>query len=117
MKSIFFAMLFCLLGVGALQAQNGGDNALVGRARGALGPCYGQAQQGAPGPILSRVDVTGSCFAGGFIQRVTFYYIIFGPICDPVLDPDCRPALPLYQQVGTVDFDCAGNVIGTNCSN
>jgi hypothetical protein len=117
MKTLLFSFLLLVLGTGVVQAQSQSDNALIGRARGALASCVGQAQQVAPTPIQSRVDVISACFATGFIKRVTFYYIIFGPICNPAIDPECVPALPLYQEVGTVDFDCDGQVISASCTN
>jgi hypothetical protein len=115
--TLLFSFLLLVLGTGVLQAQSQSDNAITGRAHGALGPCLGQAQQAAPSPIQSRVDVISACYATGFIKRVTFYYIIYGPICNPNINPDCVPPLPLYQEVGYVEFDCDGKIVNVVCTN
>lgn len=115
MKNLIVFLVLALLGIAALPAQSTNTNALVGRAHQAVGQCIGQAQNDFEGPIQHQVDVVGSCFAGGFLYRVTFYHITYGPPCIPTEENPCHPPLPVYQGIATVDFDCAGDVIGSAC--
>jgi hypothetical protein len=115
MKTFSAFLFMVLLGLGVASAQNTNPNALVGRAHQAVGACLGQAQQSINVQIQSRVDVVGSCFVSGFIHRVTFYFIEYGPICIPTEENPCTPALPLLSTVAVVEFDCEGNIISSEC--
>jgi hypothetical protein len=115
MKTAIFSLFLMLMGFGLLSAQNTTQNALVGRAHQEVGQCVGRANRDFSSPILHRVDVVGSCFVSGFLYRVTFYHVTFGTPCVPTEENPCVPPLPLYQGIATVDFDCVGNIIGSEC--
>jgi hypothetical protein len=122
--SVIALLAFVLGTANLVQAQSTSDNALIGRAHSEVGSCIGQAhplngqlgnQGNSTNGVQSEVSVIGSCFAGGFLKRVSFYYITFGPPCNPDLEAPCRPPLPIFNLIATVDFDCAGNIVASEC--
>ncbi len=87
------------------QNGNGGDNQLIGRAKGAFnGGCAGPAI----GPLDGVVETVGICFNGGFITRVLLFRHVN---CQQV---DCNAIR--FAPVGYVDFDCENNVLNVSCT-
>lgn len=86
-------------------SQYPNDNALVGRAIGAF---RSQCPQNYTGQISGGVETLGICFVDGFIKRVNLFPVVH---C-----PNSGPCPYLVILLGSVDFDCEGNVIGVNCN-
>lgn len=111
MKNQLYALcltvVLCLAAAFSAQAQNNNnDNALIGKA---IGAYRAQCGSNFSGQIGGSVETTGICFVQGFIKRVTLF---------PVIQCHQFPCpLVLVIRLGSVDFDCDGNVLGVNCDN
>ena len=80
------------------------DQALINRAKGAW---RGQCSTQLTSQIGGNVSVVSACFVDGFIRRVHLY---------PIIQCHKEPCpLILVRLLGTVDFDCDGNIIGVTC--
>ena len=101
-------VLFTLLSFSMANSSPDSDNALIGRARGVLSDCLQQYYSNPIYEVGAAVETTGICFVQGFLHRVTFYA---GPKCTG--NGPC-PAFAT-RLVGTVDFGCEGEVIGSEC--
>jgi hypothetical protein len=103
----FAAVLF--FSINTVSAQSDNENSLIGRAHGAAAQCLSDAHM--PGyEINAQIETNAICFAGGFLQTVTFYQ---SPAChgNPS-DPCPRPATRI---VAEVTFGCEGEVISVTC--
>jgi hypothetical protein len=116
MKHLFklgMIALFTFVFSSAIAQGNGNGqnnpNGLVGRAHGAPGiaQCIADANNDPLYEIVAQVETVSSCFAGGFITRVTFYKT---PVCHQ--EPCPRPAT---VPVAEVTFGCEGEIIGSQC--
>lgn len=98
--------LTLLLAGTSLNAQNGNDNNLIGKARGAASQCINDyTAQGYD--IVGGVETTGICFVSGSLHKVTFYAKVK---CQNEICPQVMAAL-----VATVYFDCDNNVSSVEC--
>lgn len=106
-KSIYAAALAIMMVIGfsaSAQAQSTNDNALIGRAVAAY---RAQCNLQLSGQVSGTVEDIGICFVEGFIKRVNLY---------PVVQCHREPCpLILVIRLGSVDFDCEGNIISVNC--
>lgn len=99
--------LTLLLAGTSLNAQNGNDNNLIGKARGAAADCLNDyTSQGIA--IAPQVETTGICFVSGELHKVSFYTTVK---CHQ--EPCPKPASVL---VATVYFDCDDNVTLVECA-
>lgn len=109
MKKTFLTIgttLTLLLAGTSLNAQNGNDNGLIGKARGAASQCINNyTQQGYD--IVGGVETTGICFVSGELHKVTFWAKVK---CNSEICPQVMAAL-----VATVYFDCDNNVTSVDC--
>lgn len=98
--------LTLLLAGTSLNAQNGNDNNLIGKARGAASQCINDyTAQGYD--IVGGVETTGICFVSGSLHKVTFWAKVK---CNSEICPQVMAAL-----VATVYFDCDNNVSSVEC--
>lgn len=109
MKKALFTIgttLTLLLAGTSLNAQNGNDNGLIGKARGAAANCINDyTAQGYN--IVGGVETTGICFVSGSMHKVTFYAQMK---CNSEICPMVMAAL-----VATVYFDCDNNITSVEC--
>jgi hypothetical protein len=91
------------------QGNSDNDNALIGRAHSAPGiaQCLAEANSSPLYEITAQVETTGICFAGGFLQTVTFYRT---PVCHQ--EPCPKPAT---EPVAQVVFGCEGEIVSATC--
>ena len=104
---VFLCLLLTCFSFGYSQGNGNGpnnDQALIARAQAAW---RGQCDIQHAGQIGGNVQVVSSCFVDGFVRRVYLYPIIQ---CNQAPCP-----LILVILLGTVDFDCDGNIIGVTC--
>lgn len=81
------------------------SNSYIPRAKAALRRDCGSVPAG--WDLIGSASTISSCFAGGFITRVTIY-----------ANSPCPPNLiciQIVQEIGYVDFGCDGEIISVNC--
>ena len=107
MKKVILAVAF-VFSLVTVNAQNGNDQNLIGKATGAAHECLTPYRsQGFD--LAANVETTGICFVSGALHKVTFYTTVK---CHT--EPCPRPASIL---VATVYFDCDNNVSSVECNN
>ena len=84
-------------------SENNSNQNIIGIAMGAIrSEC-----DNAIGELQAQVQTISACFAGGFVNRVTFYSV-----------PNCPPnqfCIQVIQVVGSVTLDCDNNVLSVDC--
>lgn len=105
-KLIFLASFFSLLFTSASFAQASNDGYYTGRATAALQDCLAQAHQSGQEVHSYVVRDNSSC-----LNSVTVHF--YGT-------PHCPPNMVCIQviyPIGSITFDCYGNIVVTNCEN
>lgn len=103
-KQIVFAGLFTLLFTGAAMAQPSNDGYYTGQATAALNDCIAQAHKAGQNVNSYVVYENESC-----LNNTTVYF--YGT-------PQCPPNMICIQviyPIGSVTFDCNGNIVVINC--
>jgi hypothetical protein len=91
-----------------IKAQNGNDQQLIGKARGAAHECL-QPYLSSGIAVDANVETTGICFVSGGLHKVTFYTTVR---CN--VEPCPRPASEI---IATVYFGCEDTVMSVECAN
>lgn len=96
--------------IGSFSSFAQSNNALIGKAKGALKAECGGGDVGSifnGGEINASVSVVSACFVDGFITEVTLWQT-----------PNCPPnqaCIQVVRLLGTVTFDCDNRVLSVDC--